>query len=49
MPDADATEPAPPKPKKKLVPVLAVTGLMLAEGALIYGAMTLFGGSPGAA
>ena len=48
MPDEDVTEAAPPK-SRKLTTILVIAGLMLAEGALILGAMMFFGGDPGLA
>ncbi|HUU82447.1 MAG TPA: hypothetical protein VM243_02980 [Phycisphaerae bacterium] len=48
MTDAEVAEAKPAKSKKMLA-ILVIGGLMLAEGALIFGAMTLFGGSPGGA
>lgn len=48
MPDEDIAEAAPPK-SKKLTTMLVIVGLMLAEGALIFGAMMFFGGDPGLA
>ncbi len=41
----DVSKPAPPKSKKRTT-ILVVGGLMLAEGAMIFGAMKFFGADP---
>ncbi len=45
MPDEDVSVPAGPKSNKRTT-ILVIGGLMLAEGAMIFGAMKFFGADP---